>query len=252
MNKNISLPSETNRKRKPPTSNGVKKAIVFCNGDLADLSRVKRHIKKDTLLIGCDGGASHILALRLTPHVVIGDMDSLSRRILRALQKKKVELIRYPRDKLYTDSELGVALAVARGCRDVILAGVHGTSTDHLVGNIFMLAKKRFASVRLRIIEGREEIELVRARLRIRGKKGDDVSLIPVGRDAAGVSAKGLFYPLKNEVLRSGSARGIRNKMTGKTADISVRNGSLLVVHRLGDQSPSFLRNSGTFAMKKR
>ena len=252
MNKNISLLSKTNRKRKLPTSNWVKKAIVFCNGNLADLSRVKRHIKKDTLLIGCDGGTSHILALRLTPRVVIGDMDSLDARTRRTLERRGVELIRYPRDKLHTDSELGVALAVARGCRDIILAGVRGTSTDHFVGNLFMLAKKRFASVRLRIIEGREEIELVRTRIRIKGKRGDDVSLIPVGRDATGVSTKGLFYPLKNEVLRSGSARGIRNNMTGKTADISVRKGNLLVVHSLGNQNPSFLRNSGTFAMKKR
>ena len=211
-----------------------KKAIVFCNGDLADLSRVRKHIDKKTLLVGCDGGTAHILALGLTPHVVIGDFDSISPKILRALTGKPVEYIRYPTDKLFTDSDLGITLAAERGCKEIILAGVRGTATDHFVGNLFMLAKKKFASLDIKIIEGREEILLVRTRIRIKGSKGDDLSLIAIGRDARGVSTKGLFYLLKNAVLQSGTAQGIRNKMTGKYAEITVRKGPLLVIHRVG------------------
>jgi len=210
-----------------------KKAIVFCNGDLADLSRVRKHIDKKTLLVGCDGGTAHILALGLTPHVVIGDFDSISPKILRALTGKPVEYIRYPTDKLFTDSDLGITLAAERGCKEIILAGVRGTATDHFVGNLFMLAKKKFASLDIKIIEGREEILLVRTRIRIKGSKGDDLSLIAIGRDARGVSTKGLFYLLKNAVLQSGTAQGIRNKLTGTYAEITVRKGPLLVIHRL-------------------
>jgi len=74
---------------------------------------------------------------------------------------------------------------------------------------------------------------LVRTRIRIEGKKGDDLSLIAIGQDAKGVSTKGLFYPLKNAVLQSGTAQGIRNKLTGKYAEITIRKGPLLVIHRL-------------------
>ena len=139
-----------------PASNGMrkrtyKKAVVFCNGDLADLSRVRRHINTKTLLVGCDGGTSHILALGLVPHVVIGDFDSISSKTQRALSTggkgKEVEYFRYPTDKLYTDSELGLALAMERGCKEIILAGVRGTATDHFLGNLFLLAKKKLLNV---------------------------------------------------------------------------------------------------------
>ena len=222
--------------KKPAFAKGfgaAKKAVVFLNGDLADLSRIPQHINKKTLLVGCDGGTAHILSLGLTPHVVIGDFDSISPKVVRALKHKKVEYFRYPTDKLFTDSELGVTLAMKRGCKEIILAGVRGTATDHFVGNLFMLAKKKFASLDIKIIEGREEILLVRTRVRIKGSKGDDLSLIAIGQDAKGVSTKGLFYPLKNAVLKSGTAQGIRNKLTGKYAEITIRKGPLLVIHRL-------------------
>ena len=209
------------------------KAVVFCNGDLADLSRVHKHINKKTLLIGCDGGTAHILTLGLTPHVVIGDFDSISPKIVRALKGKEVEYFRYPTNKLFTDSDLGVTLAMNRGCKEIILAGVRGTATDHFVGNLFMLAKKKFAALDLKIIDGAEEIRLVRTHIRIRGMKGDDLSLIAIGADARGVSTKGLFYPLKNAVLQSGTAQGIRNKLTGAHAEITLKKGALLVIHRL-------------------
>ncbi len=207
------------------------KAIVFGNGDLADLSRVRRYVDKDTLLVGCDGGASHILALGLTPHVVIGDFDSISPKTLNQLRKKKVECIRYPKDKIYTDTELGVALAKEKGCKEIILTGIRGTSTDHFLGNLFLLAKKKFASLKIKVVEGKEEIELVRRSLKIEGKKGETVSLVRVELDVRDVTTRGLFYPLKNATLRAGSSHGIRNHMTGKSAEVSVRKGTLLVIH---------------------
>ena len=210
-----------------------KKAVVFCNGDLTDLSRVRRHINSKTLLVGCDGGTSHILALGLVPHVVIGDFDSIPPTIERALKGTGVEFLRYPADKLYTDSELGLALAMEWGCREIILAGVRGTATDHFLGNLYLLAKKKYASLNIKIIEGNEEIMLTRSRIKITGAKGDAVSLIAIGRNASGVTTNGLFYPLKNAVLQSGTAQGIRNRLTGKYAEISLRRGAILVIHQL-------------------
>lgn len=220
-----------------------KKAIIFCNGDLADLSRVGAHIDESTLLVGCDGGTSHILSLGLIPHVVIGDFDSISPKIERALSAvggsssggkgKNVEYVRYPREKIWTDSELGLMYAIKKGCQEFIMTGVRGTATDHFLGNLYLLAKKKYASLKIKIVEGNEEIVLVRQHIRIRGKKGDAVSLIATGRNARGVTTKGLFYPLKNAVLKSGTAQGIRNCLTGKNAEIKLKKGAILVIHQL-------------------
>jgi thiamine pyrophosphokinase len=211
----------------------MKKAIIFMNGDAADCSAIRKHIDKETLLIGCDGGARHILALGLTPHVVVGDFDSISPKILKTLERKGVELIRHPEDKSHTDSELCILLAKERGIRTIILTGVRGTHTDHMVGNLFLIAQKEFASLPMKIVEGKEEIFVVRKHVRIEGKKGDLVSLLPMGHDARDVTTKGLLYSLLGETLFSGSTRSLRNRMTGKRAEINVRSGAVLIVHRL-------------------
>ncbi len=210
----------------------MKKAIIFMNGDAADCSDIRKYIDKQTLLIGCDGGARHILALGLTPHVVVGDFDSISPKVLKSLERKRVELIRHPEDKSHTDSELCILLAKERGIRTIILTGVRGTHTDHMVGNLFLLTKKEFASLSMKIVESSEEIFVVRKRVRIEGKKGDLVSLLPMGHDACGVTTKGLLYSLRGETLFSGSTRSLRNRMTGQHAEITMRTGPLLVVHR--------------------
>lgn len=210
----------------------MKKAVIFVNGDTADYSRILTHIDKDTLLIGCDGGTQHMLALGLIPHVVVGDFDSLSPKVQKALERTHIELIRYPEEKSHTDSELCVMLAQERGCRTVILTGVRGSHTDHMMGNFLLLANKEFAALSMKIVEGDEEIVLVREHARITGKKDDMISLLPVGVPVKGVVTRGLLYPLKNETLVLGSTRSLRNCMTGKRADITLQKGAVIMVHR--------------------
>lgn len=208
------------------------KAVVFVHGDRTDLSRIRTYIDDKTLLVACDGGAVHALQLGYMPHVVIGDFDSLPPKVLRALKDKHVECISFPRNKSHSDGELGVALAIERGCREVVIVGFQGTHTDHVIGNLFLLANKKFTSASLKIIEGNEEIVLVRKRVTIRGKHNDMVSLIPFGGHAVGITTRGLLYSLHKETLYIGSTRGLRNHLTHTQATVAVDKGSLLMVHR--------------------
>ncbi len=59
----------------------------------------------------------------------------------------------------------------------------------------------------------------------------DLVSLLATGGPAAGVSTTGLRWPLDDAVLEPGSTRGVSNELTGGRATVTVREGSLLVIH---------------------
>jgi thiamine pyrophosphokinase len=71
------------------------------------------------------------------------------------------------------------------------------------------------------------------------GRPGDLVSLFPVGADAEGVTTDGLAWPLRDEPLRFGPARGLSNFRTGPRARVSLRSGRLLVVETRNPEDPA-------------
>lgn len=216
------------------------RAIIFVDGSLGGFSRVKKYLGDDNLLIGCDGGTNHILALGYKPDVVIGDFDSLAApEILKQLKPDGGTVtvdgtiyIRYPADKEFTDSELAVRYAAKAGCREIILAGVLGDRLDHLLANIFLINKREFAKLHLKIIDGGQEAYIVRGHTRIEGQKGDTISFIPIDGYPEARTAGGLKYDLGEYKLSRQGNLGISNVLLRQTVEITVSRGSLLVIHQ--------------------
>jgi thiamine pyrophosphokinase len=85
------------------------------------------------------------------------------------------------------------------------------------------------------LVAGKQAVWLARAgRTDISGAAGDTVSLIPLNGTARGVRTEGLYYPLRDEDLYFGPARGVSNVMNGEQAAVMLREGVLLVVHTIG------------------
>ncbi len=122
------------------------------------------------------------------------------------------------------------------GSTEIIIFGALGGRLDHTLANVLLLALPRFAAMQIRIVGDREEALLVRdgSSVTVEGLPGDLVSLLPLGGDASGVTTAGLAWALDGDTLRFGSSRGVSNEMTGSTARITVEEGCLLVVHRVG------------------
>ena len=195
----------------------IKRAVVFVNGELADISRLK--IKKTDLLIGVDGGTKHILK----PDLIIGDLDSI-----KAIPKNIPVLKLTDQDK--TDTQKALEYLVKRGCKEIILTGLLGRRLDHLIANLMSLSKYNF-----KIIEGNQEIFICRNKVKITGKKDDLISLIPLLGDCREVTTVGLKWRLQGCSLQAGSSRGVSNVMLGKSAQVSLKKGCLLVIHTFKD-----------------
>ena len=137
----------------------------------------------------------------------------------------------HPTHKDESDTELALQYCVKHGATEIILLGALGGRLDHMIANLLLLADPLWRDIPVRIIDGDTQIELCTAGCEISGDPGDIVSLLPWGGDATGVRTEGLEYPLVDEPLLFGPARGLSNVMLGRNAVVTLATGRLLVIH---------------------
>src|SRR3990172_1646335 len=206
--------------------------LIFANGDLPDLEKARSLIRDDDLIMAADGGTRHVLALGLTPRIVIGDLDSLSPANLQMLAEKGVEVMQFARDKDETDLALAINHAQTLNPSQVIILAALGGRVDQTLGNFSVLTDQRLSVLDVRIDDGVEEAFFCRDQASVKGRGGDLVSLIPWGGSTSGVVTKNLKWPLSFETLYADRTRGISNEMTDEEATIEIGSGLLLIVHR--------------------
>jgi len=207
----------------------ILRAVIFANGVL-NLPDARTVIRPDDIIIAADGGVHHCQDLGVTPAVVIGDLDSLLPDEISALQTADVEIIRYPAQKDQTDFELALRHAISLGADEILGLGALGARWDMTIANILLLGAPELAGLTVRLIDRQQEIVLLRGegKITFHGRRGDTLSLIPLGQDARGVTLAGLEYSLEDGILRFGSTRGISNVLVEETATVYLKQGLLL------------------------
>lgn len=208
------------------------RAVIFANGPLKDPQDARHVLQEDDLLIAANGGARHCLNIGLTPDILIGDFDSLTQHELTSLEDTGMQIIQHPAKKDYTDLELAVRHAVSLGLDEILVIGALGARWDQTIANILLPVINDLSGIRMRMIDGDQEVTLMRDedRLTLHGGIGDILSLIPLGGDAIGVTTEGLEYALDDETLYFGATRGISNVMLEEKAEVQLRSGYLLCI----------------------
>lgn len=188
-------------------------------------------------IIAADGGAARCLAAGLRPDVVVGDLDSLPEKAEQLLRAEGVEVRRASRDKDESDLELCLLLTRELGMRHVTVLGAMGlVRPEHTLANLLLLADPRFSHLGLvleghgsrtwRIGEADGPGEAV-----IEGQAGDLVSLLPLDPRVEGVRTAGLRFPLDDQDLALGPARGLSNELHADRGRVTTRRGRLVIVH---------------------
>jgi thiamine pyrophosphokinase len=227
------------------------RTVIIANGEPPTSSDIAHWLRPGDQLICADGGARVALALNLCPQHVIGDFDSLSAEDLTELEKRGAQLHRHSPRKDETDLELALLFAISslfpfRGPSaralgtagegvEITVLGAMGGRRDHELANMLLLAMPQLKSARVTLAHNGERLFLIDARDEateavLRGRRGEIVSLLPFGGDAHGVRTDGLEYPLRDESLFIGPARGVSNVMLGEEATVWLRRGMLLCV----------------------
>jgi thiamine pyrophosphokinase len=219
-------------------------ALILADGDPPDAAALDRSWPGWSdgidLIVAADGGAAYAASLGLGPiDLWVGDGDSLSPAAFEALRRAGVPVELAAADKDESDTELAVMAAIDRGAtRLTILGAFGGPRLDHALANVLLLGHRRLVDRTAVLLSSTVRLRLIRApgpdgglaSLTLSGRPGDLVSLLPLAGPAGGVTTSGLQYPLRDETLEVGPARGLSNIRLETTAMVSLKVGSLLVV----------------------
>ncbi|MCL2343579.1 MAG: thiamine diphosphokinase [Firmicutes bacterium] len=213
------------------------RAVIISGGSVTDYGYIKMFLRPGDLIVCADRGYDHARALGLVPDAVVGDLDSVSA----IPEGEGMEVVRYPPEKDYTDTELAYEWARARGADEFLLLAATGTRLDHGLANILLLKRMLDRGERGELADEHNSVWLLsggdspdggvpdRGTLTVSGSVGSLLSVVPLS-NCSGVTLRGFQYPLNSAELKLGVARGVSNVITENPAEIRVKHGLILVI----------------------
>ena len=184
------------------------------------------------LVVAADSGLDSAIGLGLSPDVVVGDLDSVSRAVLDRAVADGVRVVAAPVDKDHTDTELALRHAVDAGVDAIVVLSPGGGRLDHAHGVITSLANPDLAHVAIEAVIDTAHVTVLHGpgRCEVPRRGSHLLALHAMNGTTTGISTVGLRWNLSGESLHPWTSRGVSNEMLGDSAVINVDLGALLVI----------------------
>lgn len=181
---------------------------------------------KEDLIIAADGGYNHLLKYNIKPDIAIGDFDSLG------YVPNDIQTVKLPAEKDVTDMSAAVDIGIERGYKTFYIYGGCGGRIDHTISNLQLAASVAEKGMKLFIRDGKTVITAIHNKKIYLDKTNTGyISLFSHSDVCSGVTVRGLKYTLENAELNNTVPLGVSNEFIGEEAEISVQNGTLLIVY---------------------
>lgn len=201
----------------------MKKITIFLNGEYSSRDYFYRHNAKNSFIVCADGAYNKLSRLGIKPGIILGDMDSIKRKVC-----GNIKIIKYLTDKDMTDGELALDYAVGKAPREILIFGALGRRKDQELANILLLCK--YPLMNIAILEKDTMMWIAKKKKQFSAKIGQTISLIPLSEKVTGITTEGLQYRLNKETLYMKKTKGISNVAKRDKIRINYTKGTLLIV----------------------
>ena len=203
----------------------MKKCVIVGGADIRDYGRIRELLTEEMVFIFCDSGLRHMEALGRKPDLIVGDFDS------HVNPHMDVETIVLPHVKDDTDTVFAVKEALRRGFEEFLLIGVVGGRLDHSLGNVAILLMLDSAGKKAVIADDFSDMEIVSRERALIPDRYPYFSLLNITGTATGVTIRNALYPLSDAEITCEYPIGVSNEvLPGKTAEVTVKEGRLLII----------------------
>ena len=203
-------------------------ATLFLNAPLPPenvLAPLLPRMKKSFILCA-DGGYLFAEKLPIQINAVIGDLDTV--RDAKKVIAPPIQVIEEPSQE-FTDFEKALLYLKKQGTKEILLIGLTGERTDHVLANMSVLS--RFINDFEFIVFGQEaKIYFLQGsqEIKIHTTPGKQISLMPLPL-AENIVTKGLKYSLNSETLQWGIREGSSNEAVQDWVSVKLGNGLLVI-----------------------
>lgn len=206
------------------------KCLILANGSYGPLEDYRHHLKADIILCA-DGGANYAYLMKLMPHYIIGDMDSIKNEVRDYYSQKQVIFKKFPKQKDFTDTQLVISYAEELGATEIVFFGTLGSRLDHTLSNLYSSMDACKKGKKVMHYSPELTIYIVAEKLELQGEIGDLVSVLALTDDVDGLTERGFKYPLEKVRLEKTNPFAISNLLITHKAEIELDKGIIAVFH---------------------
>jgi len=204
----------------------IKKIMIAGSGENYSEEKVLSFSKDADFIIACDGGLNILDKLKIKPHLILGDFDSVDPKILSSYKDVKREQFKSEKD--LTDSEIALQEALSLNPEEIYLLGMTGSYFDHSLGNIFNLLRNYASGTEINIVTDNSIISAVSGKKQFNNLSGRRISFFPLG-EVKDFKMEGFKYLYKKNNLGI-LDYSVSNVIECDSAEISFISGFLLAI----------------------
>lgn len=209
------------------------KCILIGAGDLT-VNQLDYNSETD-YLIAVDGGIMYCQLLQVEPDLIIGDFDSVTGEwkdavlTIKEAAPGKVEVLLPEKDE--TDMYAALNKGLESGYRNFRIYGATGGRFEHTFANIQCLLYLKHHDATGYIMDGNGMMLVIENEsVSFRPETEGYLSVFALNKEAFGVSIKGMKYTLDGYTMKNDYPIGISNEFIGQTAEVSIRDGQLVLM----------------------
>lgn len=201
-------------------------ACIVCGGVPVADHVLTDYCVQSEIVIAADSGFDHLRLAGITPDILVGDMDSINPESLQDVGD--IEVIRFPRDKDKSDTEIAVDLALTRGADRVIILSGAGLRMDHFFANMSLLAKHPGKVIMADDSSVAFSLSNDCRSCTIENRAGALFSVFSFGSSVSGLTISGSKWEADGIRISPGSL-GLSNVINAETMTVSIDTGILLL-----------------------
>lgn len=202
------------------------KAFVFTGGSIC-VENITEKPEADDIIIAADSGYNNALAMGLTPHLLVGDFDSLGKKNI----PSGIKTVELPAEKDVTDTHVAIDAAIENGAEQIVIIGGLDGRLDHTLSNLAILRDLFDKNIYAVITDGVNRVRYIRSTSTLLARsRYKYFSLIADDEKVKGIDIEGGKYPLKNAAILRKHQYAVSNEITGNCALIAVKKGGLFIV----------------------